>query len=115
MELIARHFPRKEKVRRMGKQSDWEKIEDVVKKTEELGLTYVEGAKKFGIGVGKIYEFNRREKRLSQREETERGSKEQTVNKDKSSLPDEVIQLILEYRRNHPTHGFKNELNYFVW
>jgi transposase InsO family protein len=91
----------------MGKRVDWKKIEEVVKKTKELGLTCKEGAEKFGIKVEHIYEYNRREKRISKSNEKNGGDKTRTDKKEKYALPEEVIELILDYRREHPTHGFK--------
>lgn len=93
----------------MGKQYDRNKLEEVVAKIKELGLSYVEGAREFGIPVGRIYEHNRKKNRLA------RTSQEVTV-EDKpaevspfsqSSLPEEVQQLIIDYRTEHPDHGFK--------
>ncbi len=91
----------------MGKRRDWKKIKDVVEKTKELGLTYKEGADKFGIKVEDIYVYNRRTKNDSKGDEKDGGDKTRTDKKEKYFLPEEVIKLILDYRRKHPTYGFK--------
>ncbi|MCP4149365.1 MAG: transposase, partial [bacterium] len=91
----------------MGKRRDWKKIKDVVEKTKELGLTYKEGAEKFGIKVEDIYVYNRRAKSDSKGDEKDGGDKTRTDKKEKYLLPEEVIKLILDYRRKHPTYGFK--------
>lgn len=44
----------------MGKRRDWSKIGEVVEKIRELGLTYREGAARFGVKVSDLYEFNHR-------------------------------------------------------
>lgn len=47
----------------MGRRRDWDKIGEVVKKTKELELNYKEGAERFGIDVGVLYEYSRRQKK----------------------------------------------------
>lgn len=50
------------------KRSDWESIGEYVSKIKSLGLTYAAGAKRFGLKVSDIYNYNKWEKnRLSKR------------------------------------------------
>jgi len=47
------------------KSRDWEKIGDYISKIESEGLSYTEGAKRFGLKVSDIYEYNKRFKKSS--------------------------------------------------
>lgn len=47
----------------MGEKIDRKKLEEIVAKIRELGMTYIDGAKEFGIPVRRIYEFNRQRNR----------------------------------------------------
>jgi transposase len=47
----------------MGTRRDWSKIGQVVAKIQELGLTYREGAKRFGVKAHDLYCYNHRVKR----------------------------------------------------
>lgn len=47
------------------KSRDWEKISDYISKIKSEGLSYTEGAKRFGIKVSDIYEYNKRFKKSS--------------------------------------------------
>jgi transposase InsO family protein len=91
----------------MGKRRDWKKIGEVVRKIKELSLTYTEGAKQFNIKVGDLYDYNRRCNREGN--ESDKGDEDPKARKSDagSSLPDELQQLIVDYRRQHPDHGFK--------
>lgn len=96
----------------MGKRRDWSKVGEVVEKIGELGLTYEEGAERFGIKVGLLYEYNRRKKRELQLgqspapagagEEAKKETRKRSV-----QLPEEVQERIRAYRREQPTSGFK--------
>jgi transposase InsO family protein len=53
----------------MGTKSrDWESIGNYVSQIKDEGLTYVEGAKRFGLNVSDIYEYNKRFKNQSSSE-----------------------------------------------
>jgi len=95
----------------MGKSYNKEKIEEIVTKIKEMGMSYVDGANAFGIPVGRIYEFNRRKKRgdkIGKVTETETETMTaETSAFDKSPLPTEVQKLIIEHRKQNPDHGFK--------
>jgi transposase InsO family protein len=59
----------------MGTKSrDWESIGNYVAKIRSEGLTYVEGAKRLGLNVSDIYEYNKRFKNQSSSESESEGS-----------------------------------------
>jgi transposase InsO family protein len=87
---------------------DWDKIGEVVAKTKELGLTYKEGADKYGIDVRVLYEYNKRQKKQScDRVSSGTDVEKRACSKGSISLPGELQELIAEYRRSNPDHGFK--------
>jgi transposase InsO family protein len=96
----------------MGNRRDWSKVGEIVEKVRELGLTLKDGAERFGIKVGLLYEYNRRKKtelKLSQSpapagtgEESEKDTRKRSV-----QLPEEVQERIRAYRRENPANGFK--------
>jgi transposase InsO family protein len=92
----------------MKKKRDWEKVGEIAKKIKELGLTYKDGAERYGIKVGVLYEYSKREKKKASRE-TSSGVHGDPSSPSKSSkaLPEEIQELIIEYRRSNPDHGFK--------
>ncbi len=91
----------------MGKRRDWKKIGEVVQKIKELGLTYKEGAKQFNIKVGDLYDYNRRCNQEGNESDKDEVVSSSSKSESRSSLPDELQQLIVDYRREHPDHGFK--------
>lgn len=105
----------------MGHKVDWSKIGEIVQKIKDHNLSYTEGAEQFGIKVRTIYEYNRQIKgKEADHNEAEpdkiEGVEEAPKNEDKgktgsllirSSLPSEIERIILEYRREHPDHGYK--------
>jgi putative transposase len=90
------------------KKRDWEKVKEIAAKIKEQGLTYKEGAERFGINVGVLYEYSRREKKQGSGE-TSTGVHDEPNSSSKSSnsLPEDIKDVILEYRRSNPDHGFK--------
>jgi hypothetical protein len=44
------------------KRSDWDTISEYVSKIKSEGLSYVEGAKRFGLDVSDIYNYNKKKK-----------------------------------------------------
>jgi len=97
----------------MSKRRDWEKVGELVAKIKELGLTYKEGAEKFGIKVNVIYEYLRREKRKkSEKNLSDTNPEAPPCSKSSNSLPAEIQELILGYRRSNPGHGFKRIQDY---
>lgn len=95
----------------MSKRRDWQKIGSVAAKIKELGLTYKEGAERFGIKVGDLYEYNKRVNKglidtsasASQPADKSSGSSDENT----PALPEEIQELIRRRRREHPEHGFK--------
>ncbi len=91
----------------MGKRREWDKIGEAVEKFDELGLNFKEGAKQFNIKVSDIYEYNRILKKGEKEGNKSVGDKPSSDSGKKSKLPDDLKRLIVEYRRDHPDHGFK--------
>lgn len=96
----------------MGKHYDREQLEEIVSKIKEKGLSYVDGAREFDIPVRRLYEYNRRKNRAAGRTDNDSGDEETSSSAElspfsQSPLPEEVQQLIIDYRKKHPDHGFK--------
>ncbi len=91
----------------MGKRRDWDKIGQAVEKIKELGLTYVDGAKKLKMKVGDIYDYNQRENKEGKKGVKAATEKVENDSAPKSKLPEDLQELILDYRRKHPARGFK--------
>ena len=51
-----------DKHRSIGKVKNWKKIGEFVSRIGELGMKYTEGAKEFGLDVSEIYRYNHRQK-----------------------------------------------------
>jgi transposase len=47
------------------KSRDWKKIGNTISQMKSEGLSYTEGAKRFGLKVSDIYEYNKRFKKSS--------------------------------------------------
>jgi len=101
----------------MSKERDWNKIGEIVRKVRELGLSYRDGAKRYGLSPWVLYSYNKRRNREA-KAAAETPVKERahpvvdsgtSGNTDRSviALPGGVVDLICSYRREHPTHGFK--------
>ena len=54
----------------MAKQLAWERISEIMRKCQELGLTYKAGAARFGVSVWQLYEYNEA-RNTDRREEAE--------------------------------------------
>lgn len=113
----------------MGKQINWDKVEKLAQTIKEQGLSLAEGALMFGTPVWQLYELNRRKKRATEgkcpepetpvtdvKEGEEQGSAphgEHDVDGNDthvfelSPLPEEVQNLIIQYRTQNPEAGFK--------
>jgi transposase InsO family protein len=102
----------------MGRRVDWAKIAKMVQKINEHNLSYREGAKRFGIKLRTLYEYNKRIKKefkssCSKQEEAAEKEIEASNKEEKilvsigSLLPEEIKEIILKYRREHPDHGYK--------
>lgn len=112
-----------------------EQISEVISQAQQLGLSYKDAAQRFGIPVWSIYKYNYKSNKQSGSHATKRhednitesqselaqeintGNGEQrstpgsvtcgTNNGPENTLPEEVRQIIIEYRRQNPYHGFK--------
>ena len=115
--------------RKIGKKE----LEEIVEEIRRMEMTYVDGAKEFGIPVKQIYEFNRQQKQKMKSEssrptenqkdaavdknEATTGNEKQAVPEsertnlstafDQSLLPVDIQQLIIDHRKANPDHGFK--------
>jgi transposase InsO family protein len=90
----------------MSKRRNWEEVGEMIKKIEELGLSYKEGARQFGVKSWVLYAYKRRQ-RDGNGDSAQGGSMGSHSEKGSVSLPGEVQRLIADYRRGHPDHGFK--------
>jgi transposase InsO family protein len=97
----------------MTKKEDRNKVGEIVAKIRELGLSFKEGAKRFGIKPWLLYDYNRKNGKRDVDEASvaataepakEEGSKDSAVG---AALPGDVGGLIRAYRQAHPDHGFK--------
>lgn len=148
------------KHRSIGKVKNWKEIGEYVSRIRELGMSYTDGAQEFGLDVSEIYRYNHRQKEKEKEKKAnssvERGSEslsgkevvssvprprpcdgdvpvgvvvDGVSDSDSSSdsavligtlgLPSEVEELIVNYRRKNPEHGFKRiedhlKSHYFV-
>lgn len=113
----------------MGKRVNWDEVREFEKMIKGQGLKLAEGSKKFGIPLWQLYALSRNKNNgeVSVVAETENESpttvnaaisnaktqdnpEERRVDSDvfnESPLPEEVQQLILEYRKKNPNTGFK--------
>jgi transposase InsO family protein len=102
----------------MAKGRDWNKVGEIVDKVRELGLSFKDGAKRFGVKPWLLYDYNRRTNRepreaaagtAVKKEPVDGGDTEicKSTNENPVGLPGEVGDLISSYRRDHPAHGFK--------
>jgi len=143
--------------RSAGKVHNWSKLGEYVSRIEELGMSYVEGAAHFGISVSSIYKYNSQIKRkkdvpcpssigernggesqscnsnevgsvVNINSSSSEGISELCVGEEENSvsgspgnvnLPSEVAELIINYRHEHPEHGYKRiedhlKAHYFI-
>jgi hypothetical protein len=92
----------------MSKKRNWDKVGEIVSKIKELGLSYKEGAIKYGIKVGLLYEYNKRQNKLAGKNSPSNPEAELNPScKANKALPGEIEELITQYRRENPDHGFK--------
>jgi transposase InsO family protein len=131
-----RRFKDSPSPRSAGKVKNWEELGDYVSRIRALGLSYTEGALRFGLDVKAIYRYNhnkrikeKREKALAVSSESgdvgvslgasssvESASVKESgcgavssgiKGKVHGLLPPEVEELIVTYRRDHPDYGYK--------
>jgi transposase InsO family protein/transposase len=147
--------------RSSGKVHNWTKIGEYVSRIEELGMSYVEGADHFGISVSSIYKYNSQIKRKKQEELSSKERRDGirkscsegasplsisegstpvernpnpvsspsgsgscldvdvkavensvSTSAGNAGLPPGVPELIINYRQEHPAHGYKRIEDY---
>ena len=96
----------------MTKKQDWNKVGEIVAKVRELGLSFKDGAKHFGVKPWLLYDYNRKNGKLNASEasapaKTEYARNEASEGAAVTALPADVSELIRTYRQDHPDHGFK--------
>jgi len=102
----------------MAKKQDWGKVGEIVAKVRELGLSYKEGAERFGVKPWLLYDYNKKANRASKEAGVAVAPSQEPANtgdigasrstKDNPvALPGAVEDLIRRYRQEHPTYGFK--------
>jgi len=97
----------------VAKKHDRKKVGEIIAKVRELGLSYKDGAKQFGVKPWLLYDYNRKSNRDAK--EAEAPAKAEPAKNKVSevaaaspvALPGDVGELIRGYRRDHPGHGFK--------
>ena len=110
----------------MGNRINWDEVSEFEEMIKGQGLKLAEGSRKFGVPLWQLYALSRRKKNgggpKGSKESTIDGTtdqpqKEPGIKSEKgrlesarfkpSPLPEEVQNLILEYRRENPEAGFK--------
>ncbi len=113
----------------MGKRVNWDKVSEFEEMIRAQGLKLSEGSRKFGIPLWQLYALSRQKKNDGNSEQFKQSIQDTTADeaenrktdlaltRDKnnqetsrfsgSPLPEEVQQLILQYRRKNPKAGFK--------
>ena len=110
----------------MGNRINWDEVSEFEEMIKGQGLKLAEGSRKFGVPLWQLYALSRRKKNggspKDSKESTIDGTadqprKEPEIKSEKdrlesaqfkpSPLPEEVQNLILEYRRENPEAGFK--------
>lgn len=131
-----RRFKDSSVARSAGKVKNWEEIGDYVSRIRELGLSYSEGAAKFGLDVKVIYRYNHNKRIKEKREQVslapgdsdagrsdsdtdtamvrdaDANADAETETETVRGLPPGVEELIVNYRRQHPDYGFKRIADY---
>ena len=102
----------------MTKGRNWNKVGEIIDKIRELGLSYKDGAKRFGVKPWVLYDYNKKKSREAREPAAAAPAKEEpgeavdsqaskSTDDSPVALPGDVEDLIRTYRREHPTHGFK--------
>ena len=97
----------------MIKEQNRKKVGEIIAKVRELGLSYKEGAKQFGVKPWLLYDYNRKVNRGAKATAAAATSEPAAAEAPKETtaspvaLPGDVGELILSYRREHPSYGFK--------
>jgi len=97
----------------VAKKHDWKKVGEIIAKVRELGLSYKDGATKFGVKPWVLYDYNRKGNRdpgeasVPATSEPAQAEAPKEAAASPVALPGDVGDLIRSFRRDHPTHGFK--------
>jgi len=97
----------------VSKKHDWRKVGEIVQKIRDLGLSYKDGAKRFGVKPWVLYDYNRKGNHDAKEAEAAGGAEREQLKASGSTaaspvaLPGDVGELIRTYRREHSGHGFK--------
>jgi transposase InsO family protein len=102
----------------MTKGRNWDKVGEIIDKVRELGLSYKDGAKRFGVKPWILYTYNKKKSREArdaaaaapakeERGETVATQASESTQESPVALPGDVVELIRTHRHEHPTHGFK--------
>jgi transposase InsO family protein len=101
----------------MTEGQDWKKVGEIAAKIRELGLTFKDGAKRFGVKPWTLYDYNKKAKQEAREAAgTARKGKpgdggdpkvRKPAGEGPVGLPGDIGDLICTYRREHASHGFK--------
>jgi len=102
----------------MTKGRDWNKVGEIVAKVRDLGLSFKDGAKRFGVKPWLLYDYNKKTRHEAREAAAGTPVKEAPVvggdtevhkstGENPVGLPGDVGGLICTYRREHPAYGFK--------
>jgi hypothetical protein len=101
----------------MKKGRDKKKIGEIIEKIHELGLSYKDGAERFGLKPWVLYDYNKKKSREAEsaaaavpasiEPQEQFDASRDAVGEGPVALPGDVEELIRAYRRDHPAHGFK--------
>jgi transposase InsO family protein len=134
-----RRFKDESMPRSIGKVKNWEELGEYVSRIRELGLSYTEGAEKFGLDVKEIYRYNYNKQIKEKREkassvpddvgevcvEGSAAAGSETIKESVcesalpgtefnkcAGLPSGVEELIVNYRQDNPDYGYKRIEDY---
>ncbi len=108
----------------MSKRYNKEQTSGIVKKIKELNMSYVAGAKEFNLPVRHIYKYNNEQRKDGNQpvsgaahdkaveELTPNSDKEKGLRQEESSLPSDVQEIIINYRKEDPDHGYQRIADY---
>jgi len=94
----------------MATKHDWKKVGEIAEKVRELGLSYKDGPKRFGLKPWVLYDYNRKsngEAEAPAKAEPGKDKASESTAASPVALPGDVGNLMRTYRREHPSHGFK--------
>lgn len=100
-----------------------EQLAEIVSQAKNLGISYQEAAKRFEIPVWRLYHYNWSINKagnnpaeldpdpaaIQKADSSDNEARSRSDNNPAAdgNLPDEVSRIIIQYRKEHPDHGFK--------